>query len=81
MARCDLCGGVVPASDLEQLREQYQVAGIADVCSPCRRWANTTLDEYRAEIAPKLRAAIQARAGVTAQPSKRPGWLRRLWPF
>jgi hypothetical protein len=81
MARCDLCSSKVPATELERLIDQYQVAGIADVCSSCRRWANKTLDGYRDEIGPKMREAIRARAGVTEQPPKRPGWLRRLWPF
>lgn len=82
MAKCDLCGGDCRASDLVQLQDQYQAAGVLDICPSCGKWANKQKFDMLGEIAPRMRAAIAARKGVQPQA---PWWRRvlgsmRWWP-
>lgn len=72
MAKCDLCGGNCAAHQLEQLRTQYQAAGVRDLCPDCTKWANKTKGELIDKIAPQMRAAIEARKGAPPTP-----WWRR----
>lgn len=73
MAICDLCGARCSASDLEQLRDAYQVPGVVDICPSCSRWASKVKGDMISEIAPRMRKVIAERKGVT--PRK---WY---WPF
>jgi hypothetical protein len=73
MAKCDLCGSHCAAHELEQLRPQYQVAGVCDVCPDCRRWADQTKADMLAKIAPQMRAAVEAKKGQPPRP-----WWRRI---
>jgi hypothetical protein len=61
MARCDLCDANVPASDLEQLRPQYQAEGVVDVCGKCSAWASKRKGAMLDEITTKLRDEIAAK--------------------
>jgi hypothetical protein len=72
MAKCDLCGGNCAAYELAQLLDQYQAAGVRDVCPACRRWADKTKGDLIAKIAPEMRAAVEARKGAPPTP-----WWRR----
>lgn len=72
MAKCDLCSGDCAAHELAQLLDQYQAAGVRDVCPACRRWANKTKGDLLAKIAPEMRAAVEARKGAPPTP-----WWRR----
>lgn len=72
MAKCDLCGGDCAAHDLVQLLTQYQAAGVRDVCPTCRRWADKTKSALLDQIAPQMRAAVEARKGEPPTP-----WWRR----
>lgn len=38
MAKCDLCGTITPAMELEQLIDGLRVPGVADVCHGCAQW-------------------------------------------
>ena len=60
MAKCDLCSGKCAAHELAQLLDQYQSAGVRDVCPACRRWADKTKGDLLAKIAPEMRAAEAA---------------------
>ena len=72
MARCDLCDNGCASYELAQLLEQYQTAGVRDVCPTCRRWADKTKGDLLSQIAPQMRAAIEARKGEPPPP-----WWRR----
>ncbi len=72
MARCDLCGGACAAHKMETLLNQYQAAGVSDLCPSCRRWADGEKSRLIAGIAPSMRAAVAARKGAMPVP-----WWRR----
>lgn len=46
---CDVCGDGEMGDQVyvEDLREQYQTAGIKKLCSPCLRIANKKLDSFQ----------------------------------
>ena len=72
MAKCDLCGATCTKADLLTLRDQYQVAGVSDLCPACNEWASKAKDKMLDAIAPQLRDAITAKKGAPVQ------WWRRL---
>lgn len=74
MAKCDLCGGDCRASDLVQLLDQYQAAGVVDICPSCEKWANKQKFDMLGEIAPRMRAAIAARKGAQPEAPRAPWW-------
>ena len=77
MARCDLCLGGCPASDLAQLRESYQVPGVRDVCPKCRKRLNKIKDDLLDQIPKQMRSAVTAMAGArTTRPRH---LIRRLF--
>lgn len=76
MAKCDLCGGHCRANDLAQLLDQYQAAGVVDICPSCTKWTNKQKSDMLDEIAPRMRAAIAARKGAQPQAPRAPWWRR-----
>lgn len=74
MATCDLCGGGCKASEMVQLREQYRIDGVEDICPECGKWANKIKDEITAEIAPRMRDAILAKKGEPPAPAPTKWW-------
>lgn len=78
MAKCDLCGGHCRANDLVQLRDQYQAAGVVDICPACEKWANKQKSDMLGEIPRRMRDTIAAKKGVPQQEPARP-WWRKLF--
>ena len=74
MAACDLCGNRVKAHALVQLLDSYKVAGVEDICSECEKWANKLKSDLLAEIAPKMREAVAAKATFNTAPKKKAWW-------
>ena len=77
MAKCDLCGNNCKAIELVQLLDSYQTVGIVDICRCCEKWANKLKRDMLAEIAPRMRAAIEGRKGESP-PEPRKSWWRRF---
>lgn len=69
MAKCDLCGSDCKAQELVTLMDQYQAAGVRDVCPACERLANKLKSDMLAEIGPRMRAAISERKAASADAS------------
>jgi hypothetical protein len=61
MAKCDLCGESCKAYQMQQLRSEYAVDGVNDICSDCASWASKIKSDMIDEIAPRMRAAISDR--------------------
>lgn len=78
MAKCDLCGGDCRSNEMTQLREQYVVPGVRDLCPGCDGWANSVKSSIVAEIAPRLRAAIAKRKNAVIQARSLSWWIRHL---
>lgn len=78
MAKCDLCGGDCRASYLSQLLNQYQAAGVVDICPDCEKWANKLKGGMLDEIPPRMRAAIAAKKAAQPERPKLPWWRRML---
>lgn len=76
MAKCDLCGGHCRANDLVQLRDQYQAAGVVDICPACEKWANKQKSDMLDEIPPRMRAAIADKNGKQPEAPRAPWWRR-----
>jgi len=76
MAKCDLCDRSCPSYDLVQLRDQYQINEVVDICPDCARWADKLKSDLLSEIAPKMREAIAEKKGVSL--IKRPTFLWRF---
>ena len=78
MAKCDLCGGAVPARELEQLMPSYRVDGIEDICRSCTKWANKLKSDLLDSIPVDMQKAIQERSvEFNSKPTPR-NWLTRL---
>lgn len=77
MAKCDLCGGECKAANMTTLLDQYQIAGVADLCPDCERWANKLKGDMLGEIAPRMRVAIAEKKGASP-PSPPMVWWRWL---
>ena len=78
MAKCDLCGGDCRASDLVQLLDQYQAAGVVDICPACEKWANRQKSDMLGGIPQRMRDAIAAKKGSHQQEPARPWWRRLM---
>lgn len=63
MAKCDLCDRSCPSYDLVQLRDQYQINEVVDICPDCARWADKLKSDLLDQIAPKMREAIAEKKG------------------
>lgn len=61
MAKCDLCNDTVPAHQLVQLRDSYQIPGVTDICPKCEKFANKTKSDLLDKVAPAVREALQNR--------------------
>lgn len=70
---CDLCGKTA-CGPLNQLRAQYRVQGVEDVCNDCERWANERLRALRDEVEVQMREAVIARRSAPPRP-----WWRRIF--
>jgi len=78
MAKCDLCGGVVPARELEQLLPSYRVDGIEDICRSCAKWSNNVKGKLLDFIQADMQKAVQERSvEFNGKPPSR-NWLTRL---
>lgn len=77
MAKCDLCGGQCKAADMNTLLNQYQIAGVAELCPDCERWATKIKGDMLGEIAPRMRAAIAEKKGAPP-PAPPLVWWRRM---
>ena len=61
MAKCDLCNDTVPSHQLVQLRDQYQIPNVVDICPKCEKFANKTKSDLIDKLAPAVREALQNR--------------------
>lgn len=78
MTKCDLCGSDCRASELAQLRDHYQAAGVVDLCPSCAKWTNKQKSDMLDEIAPRMREAIAARKGAQPDAPRAPWWRRLI---
>lgn len=53
-----------------ELREQYKVPDVSDICPACAKWTNKVKNDLIDKVAGDLRTAIQARRTST--------WLGRV---
>ena len=58
MSTCDLCGVKCKASDTVELKDEYQIAGIVDICPRCNDWASAEKDKLISNIYKDLQKAI-----------------------
>lgn len=77
MAKCDLCDKFCAAHKLEDLRMQYRIDGVSDVCPECRDKINAIKDKLIANISVCVRDAISEMKFNYC--GKRPSWWRRLF--
>ena len=77
MAKCDMCCQDCKAIRLVQLLDNYQAAGVVDICPDCEKWANKIKSDMLLEIGPRMRAAIAERKGLPP-PVLPQLWWRRL---
>lgn len=79
MAKCDLCGSNCGAQTMVQLRDNYQIAGVVDICGDCEKWVNKLKGDMLSEIAPRMRDAIAVRKGAPIPaPGTPKGWWMRF---
>ena len=76
MTKCDLCNQSCPISNIVQLRDQYRIPEVVDLCPDCARWADKVKSDLLDKIAPKMREAIAEKKGVSL--IQRPTFLWRF---